>query len=116
MKVRVYGIGSCDGCRRARRALDQAGIEHDWVDLRETPPDRVRLQRWIEQLGNEVLVNRRSTTWRQLSPEARDAATDAGLTDLLEAHPTLIKRPLIEHGDACRVGFDANVIEWLRRA
>lgn len=116
MTVRVHGIGSCDGCRRARRELEQAGIEHDWIDLRETPPDRTRLQHWIRQLGHEVLVNRRSTTWRELSPAEREAAGGAGLAELLQTRPTLIKRPLIEHGDACRVGFDANVIEWLKRA
>lgn len=114
MTVRVYGIGSCDGCRRARQALDQAGIRHDWIDLREAPPDRNRLQHWIRQLGHQALVNRRSTTWRQLSLADREAVAGAGLIELLQSHPTLIKRPLIESREACRVGFDASVIQWLQ--
>lgn len=114
MTLRVYGIASCDRCRRARRALDQAEITYDWIDLRETPPDRSCLQGWIQQLGHEKLVNRRSTTWRQLSPAERESVAGAGLIELLQSYPTLIKRPLIEHGEELRVGFDASAIEWLQ--
>jgi len=114
MTVRVYGIASCDGCRRARRTLEQAAIEHHWTDLRETPPDLNTLQRWILRIGPETLVNRRSASWRQLAPGDRQAASGSGLAKLLQGHPTLIKRPLIEHRDECRVGFDDTVLEWLQ--
>ena len=42
-----------------------------------------------------ALVNRRSTTWRGLSEDERGADPVA----LLGAHPTLIKRPVIERPD-----------------
>ena len=61
----VSGIGSCDSCRKARKWLDEQGIEHDWVDLRETGVTTADLRRWLKAVGPDVLVNRRSTTWRR---------------------------------------------------
>lgn len=104
--MNVYGIGNCDTCRKARRWLDEAGVTYDWVDLRANPPGRKTLGRWLEQLGRERLLNRRSKTWRDLADQERDrAATDEGALGLIEAHPTLIKRPIIDTGEAVLVGF-----------
>ena len=71
----VYGLKSCDACRKARKAL--AGREHRFHDLREDGLDAAMLDRWIGALGWEALLNRRSTTWRALD-EAEKAGLDAG--------------------------------------
>jgi len=100
----IYGLKSCDSCRKARKALSDA----DFVDVREAGvPDDV-LTRAETQFG-EALVNKRSTTWRGLSDEER---TGAPLT-LLRAHPTLMKRPLILAGDDLHLGWDKSVASAL---
>ena len=114
MTLRVWGIGSCDGCRRARRWLEQQGLEYRWTDLRESPPDAERLASWLDALGGDALLNRRSTTWRGLDQAEREAAFGPRLIALLQRHPTLIKRPLIESGNRVRVGFDNAVRRWLQ--
>lgn len=102
----VYGIKTCDTCRKARRWLDEAGIAYRWHDLREAPPDAATLDRWIDRLTAERLINRRSTTWRGLDDDQRAAADSAeGARELLSEHPTLIKRPVIEAGKVMMVGF-----------
>ena len=86
----LFGLKTCDTCRKARKAL--AGC--DFVDVREAGLPQGVMERALDTFG-EALVNRRSTTWRGLSDEARAKAPAA----LLAAHPSLMKRPLIFEDD-----------------
>jgi arsenate reductase len=108
--VVLYGLGSCDTCRKARKELDAAGIAHEFIDLRADADVAKLAPRWIAAVGADALVNRRSTTWRGLSPEERERAeTDAGAAALVAEHPTLIKRPVIDAGGEVRVGWTTPV-------
>lgn len=103
--IEVYGLTSCETCRRARKWLAEQGIAHRFHDLRADGLDAARLRRWVDACGWEALLNRRSTTWRGLS-EAERAGLDAGkAAALMSAHPTLIKRPVFEAQGAVLVGF-----------
>lgn len=104
MMTTLYGIGSCDTCRRARHWLDSAGVAYRWVDLREDGIERVRLEAWRDALGKAALLNRRSKTWRELDTDAR-AAPEADPVPVLVEHPTLIKRPILETAMATLAGF-----------
>ena len=92
--MRIYSLKSCDTCRKAIKAVTAAGHALDIVDVRADGVPPSELARFLERFG-EDLVNRRSTTWRGLSEVERagDPAT------LLQAHPTLMKRPVIEAAD-----------------
>lgn len=102
----IYGIKTCDTCRKARKWLDEAGVNYRWHDLREEAPDADILRRWLDEIGVDKLINRRSTTWRGLNDaeRARAATTDGALPLLLE-FPTLAKRPIIDTGEMILVGF-----------
>lgn len=113
MRVDVSGIQSCDTCRRARKWLAEQGLDFQWVDLRESAPSRDDVERWLGAIGAGALVNRRSTTWRQLDEAERPALDSPAVIDLLVEHPTLIKRPLFERGDEVRTGFDEARRQWL---
>ena len=100
----LYGMKSCDACRKARRFLADSGQEHRFHDLRAdglTPAD---LARWVTAVGWEKLLNRRGTTWRQLDPADKDGIDEAKAMRLMLAHPALVKRPVIEAGDRVVVG------------
>lgn len=102
----LHGIKSCDSVRKARRWLDQNGVEYTYRDLRDQPPSREELQTWLARCDWQQLLNRRSTTWKALPAATRAGATDAGgALELLLSHPTLIKRPVLTTGDDVRVGF-----------
>ena len=110
----VYGIKSCDTCRKALRWLDAEGREYLWHDLRADGLDAATVQAWIKAVGPETLVNRRSTTWRGLDEATRTAALDEqGAVAVLWEHPTLIKRPVFVNGGRVRVGFNAAVKDSL---
>lgn len=99
--MKVYHLKTCDTCRKAIKALSHHDPELQ--DVRAEPIAEAILSRWLETVGAEVLVNRKSATWRGLSDD--DRAGDP--LRLLSAHPTLMKRPVIEDGGAVHVGWSA---------
>lgn len=112
--MKLYGIKTCDSCQKARRWLQEQGIEHSWHDLRDDGLDRALVDSWLAALGTEGLVNRRSTTWRGLDEPTRAAALNPErAASVLLARPTLIKRPVFHRGDQVLVGFNAAVKDSL---
>ncbi|MEM8791869.1 MAG: Spx/MgsR family RNA polymerase-binding regulatory protein [Pseudomonadota bacterium] len=104
--MRFYGLKTCDTCKKALKALEGAGKAPEVVDVRADGVARDALAGWLAALGPEVLVNTRSTTWRGLDDAERSKASTAeGALDLLLAHPTLMKRPVIVDGDQVHVGW-----------
>lgn len=106
----VYGLSNCDTCRKARNWLQRFGIAHDFVDYREQRQPPATLKAWAGQLGGwEKLVNKASTTWRQL-PEARKSpGSDPEWFLLLKEYPQLVKRPVLATDDGTvSVGFTDN--------
>lgn len=101
----VYGLKTCDTCRKARKWLDDKGIAHRFVDVRDDGVGPKTLAGWISAFGLDAVVNRRSTTWRELPAKARDGLTASNAARLLGAHPTLIKRPVFEDGAPLAIGF-----------
>ena len=102
----VYALKSCDSCRKALSELRAAGREPEVIDIRADGVPRALLDRLVRELGAEVLVNRRSTTWRGLDQATRDRALDAATTaQVLAEHPTLMKRPVVVAGDRPHVGW-----------
>ncbi len=90
--MQLYGLKSCDTCRKALKALPGAVL----VDVRANGVPQAVLEAAQARFG-AALVNTRSTTWRGLSEAERAEPA----LDLLAAHPALMKRPLIvtEAGD-----------------
>jgi Spx/MgsR family transcriptional regulator len=101
----VYGIKQCDTCRKALKWLSDQGIEHRFHDFRVEGLSAVVLQDWLNSPFTGKIVNRRSTTWRQLSDEQRQLE-GAALVELLLEHPTLIKRPVLVRDEIVAVGFN----------
>jgi arsenate reductase (glutaredoxin) len=102
----LYGIPNCDTVKKARAWLDARGIAYAFHDYKKAGIDRARLEAWVGDLGWEAVLNRSGTTFRKL-PEADRANLDAvKAIDLMLAQPSMIKRPILDHGDALIVGFD----------
>ncbi|MEO6041611.1 MAG: arsenate reductase [Croceibacterium sp.] len=110
--MHLYGIPGCDTVRKSRAWLDQRGTAYQFHDYKKEGADPGLLARWSEAASWEALLNRRGTTFRGL-----DAADQAGIgrdkaLRLMAAHPSLIKRPVLEHDGGLLVGFDA--AQWER--
>lgn len=114
MTATLYGLPNCDTCRKARKWLDAAGIDFGFVDYRAQPVPAATLERWAVALGGwEKLVNKASRTWRQLPDESKSARSDVQWLRLVAAHPTLIRRPVVETDAGVSAGFSEARFETL---
>ncbi|WP_299045457.1 ArsC/Spx/MgsR family protein [uncultured Tateyamaria sp.] len=98
--MEIYGLKTCDTCRKAIKALPQA----EFVDVRAAGVPSDVMDAALATFG-DTLVNTRSTTWRGLTDAQRQGAPK----DLLAAHPTLMKRPLIADGEGLHLGWTKDV-------
>lgn len=106
--MRLYGLKNCDTCKKALKALEAAGTEVGLIDIRAETDLAAKVPAWLEAVGAQALINTRSTTWRALD-EAGRARAETDPMGLLIEHPTLIKRPVIETGDATHIGWTKDV-------
>ena len=60
----LYGIPNCDTVKRARQALDAAGVDHRFHDFRKDGLNAEQVARWADAVGLDTLINRRGMTWR----------------------------------------------------
>ncbi|MGA7964722.1 MAG: arsenate reductase [Gammaproteobacteria bacterium] len=107
MSLTLYGLPNCDTCRKARKWMEGANIDFDFIDYRAEPVPAPRLKHWARQLGGwGKLINKASTTWRQLPDALKNPDSDARWTHLVADHPTLVRRPVLEREDgSVSVGF-----------
>jgi arsenate reductase len=103
--VTIYGLATCDTTRAARKWLDGQKIAHKFHDVREDGLSKALVESLVKQLGWEKVLNKASTTWREL-PEKEKAGVDGKkAVALLLAHPTLVKRPVLDRGGELVLGF-----------
>lgn len=101
----LYELASCDGCRRARRRLDASGVAYRRHDLRRDGLDEATVDRWLSRVDWTRLINRKSTTWRQLPESEKHSLDLQRAKQLLLAYPTLVPRPVLECGDELYPGW-----------
>ena len=110
--ITLYGIPNCDTVKKARAWLTAQGLDHTFHDFKKQGVPAGRLPDWLAAVGWQKLVNRQGTTWRKLDPDAQAAVQDdASASQLMQAQPSVIKRPVVEWHQSQRtaitVGFDA---------
>jgi len=101
----VYGIRSCDTCRKARKYLAEHDIEFRFHDVREDGLDIQMLERWASRIDWQKLLNRQSLTWRKIPEVDRAGMTKDRAFALMIDQPTLVKRPVLESSRFIAVGF-----------
>lgn len=102
--MRFFGLKSCDTCRKALKSLAAVGQSPEVIDVRADGISAEDQSAIIAAFG-DAAINRASTTWRGLS----DAEKAGDPAVLLAAHPTLMKRPVIEVDGTWTIGWKADV-------
>jgi len=98
MTITIYGIKSCSTMKKAFTKLDDLDISYDFHDYKKQGVEKETVQRWVNELGIEKVLNKRGTTWRKLDDSqkhAADASVDNAI-DLLVENTSMIKRPIVE--------------------
>jgi arsenate reductase len=110
--ITMYGIKNCDTVKKARKFLDDKSIVYNFHDFKKDGVDKALLSTWIDELGWEVLVNKRGTTWRKFPDTVKEAVLDkqSALKIMLE-NPSVIKRPVLDVGGRRIIGFNGGYEE-----
>lgn len=98
MTLTIYGIKSCSTMKKAFTKLDELGVSYDFHDYKKQGIDKESVQRWVNELGIDKVLNKRGTTWRKLTDEQKQAADSDvdNAIDLLVENTSMIKRPIVE--------------------
>ena len=107
--MKLFGLKNCDTCRKALNALKDAGHQPDFHDVRVDGVTKAYLTKWAKATGWQALLNTRSTTWRGLSDADKADVDEEKAVALMETHPALIKRPVIEKDGDVTVGWTKDV-------
>lgn len=108
----------CSTCKKAKKWLDEHGVEHVDRHIVEEPPTAEELAAWRERSGLPLrrLFNTSGMKYRELGVKAK---LDAGMADedayaLLATDGMLVKRPIVVadggDGETVLVGFREK--EW----
>lgn len=101
----LYGIKNCDTVKKARTWLEQHKVDYHFHDFRADGLTAAQVKTWITEIGLETLVNKRSTTWKELDEATKTNFNEINAATVISANPTLIKRPLLDTGKQKYVGF-----------
>lgn len=107
----LYGIQNCDTVKKARKWLDDHGIRYRFHDYRSDGLDAELLDRLEAALGWNNMLNRRSTTWRQIDAQDKADLDTESAKALMLRQPTLIRRPVLDTGTRITIGFSADQYE-----
>ena len=110
----LYGIPNCDTIKKARTWLDKNNVAYTFYDYRKEPISTDKVKKWFKTFPWEKVINKASTTWKELSEEEKAAVIDENsAAKLAVAHTTVIKRPVIEDssGKALTLGFSEKIYE-----
>lgn len=106
MSITLYGINNCETIKRTKTWLNDQGIEYAFHDYKKASCSAELANCLIRQFPLDKLINRRGTTWRNLSEAEREGLDEKSAVSLMSQHPSLIKRPILQAYESWLIGFD----------
>ncbi len=103
--ITVYGIKNCDTVKKATKWLDSQNITYSFFDFKKQPLTAELLNEFVGKSSWDILLNKRSTTFRNLPDDIKNNLTDEVVFQAVLSQPTLLKRPLLDHQEGLYVGF-----------
>lgn len=106
--LKIYGIKNCSSMKKAFDLLNDLGLAYEFHDYKKQGIDADTLKMWLDAQGQDVILNKKGTTWRKLSEQEQQLAlsSEHHLIDALATHTSLIKRPVLQTSQGLIVGFD----------
>ena len=109
----LYGISNCDTIKKAKNWLELNNIDYKFHDFRKQGLEPEIIQSWLTQIPWDKLLNKRSSTWRNLELEVQQSVNAENIIQLLVENPTLIKRPVLNVNGIINVGFNADTYQGI---
>ncbi len=114
--LKIYGIKNCNSMKKAFDLLNELGLAYEFHDYKKQGIAAETLKTWLDAKGQEVILNKKGTTWRKLSEAEQHTAlaSEENLIAALTCHNSLIKRPVLETASGYIVGFDEEAYRALK--
>jgi len=114
--LKIYGIKNCSSMKKAFDLLTELGLAYEFHDYKKQGIDAEPVKKWLDEVGQDLILNKKGTTWRKLSEEEQQTAlaSQANLISALTTHSSLIKRPVLETEQGYVVGFDEEAYRALK--
>jgi arsenate reductase len=95
--ITIYHNPACGTSRNTLGLLRHAGLEPHVIEYLQTPPSKEKLKAIAKAMGVPVraLLREKGTPYAQLKL-GEPHWTDEQLLDLMQQHPILINRPIVE--------------------
>jgi arsenate reductase (glutaredoxin) len=107
----VYGIPNCDTTKKALALLKKQQADFSFHDYKQLGITQQKLEAWCQKAGWEIVLNKRSTTWRELNEaEQQKIINEAAAIRLMIKNNSIIKRPIMEINDHLIIGFNETEI------
>ncbi|AWB50212.1 hypothetical protein HYN69_03730 [Gemmobacter aquarius] len=97
----LLGISTCDTCKKAVKALQSAGHDVTFRDIRAEPLTTAEIFEIVTEFGDRA-INKSSTTYRGFSDFLKMSEPEAQIA----AQPAVMKRPVIRNGADWHIGWD----------
>jgi Spx/MgsR family transcriptional regulator len=106
--LKIYGIKNCSSMKKAFDLLNELGLTYEFHDYKKQGIDAQTVKKWLDDVGQDLILNKKGTTWRKLSEAEQHTAlaNQANLISALTTHTSLIKRPVLETEQGYVVGYD----------
>ena len=106
--IKIYGIKNCSSMKKAFDQLNAQRLPFKFHDYKKQGIEIETLQHWADQVGMDVLLNKKGTTWRKFTPEqqAEILSSPQNTLQALVENTSMIKRPVLVSGSQILVGFD----------
>ena len=105
--INLYGIKNCDTVKKASKWLEQHNIDYQLHDFKKTAITSDLLNEFVKLSDWALLLNKRSTTFRNLPDNIKNNLTDEVIFAAVIEQPTLLKRPLLPLNGQLNLGFSA---------
>ena len=114
--LKIYGIKNCSSMKKAFDLLTELGIAYDFHDYKKQGIDAETIKTWLDQVGQDIILNKKGTTWKKLTEAEQQHAlsSETNLIETLTTHTSMIKRPVIERDGQYIVGFNEDAIRILK--
>ena len=109
----LYGISNCDTVKKAKSWLEENNLDYHFHDFRKQGLESAIIQDWLSQIDWQKLLNKRSTTWRNLDAKTQQLVNAENIIQLLVENPTLIKRPVLKVNGIINIGFNADTYQGI---
>lgn len=101
----MYGISNCDTIKKAKKYLNDNNLTFKFHDYRKDGITPTLINEFAEHIDWQELLNKRGTTYRQLSDEQKQNLDKSNALELLVQYPAMIKRPVLLHNGQYHLGF-----------